>query len=88
MGYFPPTVLTSTNRGAYMPQSEVARIRENIEAECVALAHLSLFSSTASHAIVSSKFKALDTFHNELKELVGEEEATRQVVAIYDKTIQ
>jgi len=68
--------------------SEIARIRASIEAECQALAHMSLFTNTASHDTIAHRFKVLDTYHSELKELVGDKEATKQVVAIYNDTVQ
>jgi hypothetical protein len=68
--------------------SEVARIRASIEAECQALAHLSLFTNTARHDTIANRFKALDTYHNELKELVGDKEATSTLISIYNDAVQ
>ena len=69
-------------------RSEVARIRASIEAECEALNNLSLFTCTASHDIINSRFKALDTYHQELQDIVGEVEATETVVTIYNEKVQ
>jgi hypothetical protein len=68
--------------------SEVARIRANIEAECEALQNLTLFSRTASHDIINARFKNLETFHEELRTIIGENEATSTVVAIYNEKVQ
>jgi hypothetical protein len=68
--------------------SEVARIRANIEAECIALNHLTLFSRTGSHDIINAKYKALDRYHQELKAVIGDREATSTVVAIYNDVVQ
>ncbi len=68
--------------------SDVARVRANIEAECTVLQHFSLFSRTASHDIISARFKNLDAYHQELRALVGDDEATSTVVAIYNEKVQ
>jgi hypothetical protein len=68
--------------------SEVARIREQIEAECQALQALSLFTASASHDIINARFKSLDGYHQELKAIVGENEATSTVVAIYNEKVK
>ncbi len=68
--------------------SEIARIRANIEAECQSLYHLSLPAVSASHAIIQARFKALDTYHQELKAIVGESNATEMVVNIYNEKVK
>ncbi len=68
--------------------SEVARIRANIEAECESLQHMTLFACTASHDIIQAKFKNLDACHQELRALIGENEATSTIVAIYNDVVQ
>jgi hypothetical protein len=68
--------------------SEVARIRENIEAECEALQHMTLFVCTASHDIIHAKFKNLDACHQELRAIVGENEATSTIVSIYNEVVR
>lgn len=65
--------------------SEVARIRANIEAECEALQNLTLFSRIASHDIINARFKNLDACHKELRTIIGENEATSTIVAIYNE---
>lgn len=68
--------------------SEVARTRENIEAECEALRHLMLFSHSASHEIIHARFQALDACHQELRAVMPEQEATSLIVAIYTDVVQ
>ncbi len=67
--------------------SEIARIRANIEAECVALHNLSLFSRTGSHDIINAKYKNLDAYHQELCALIGEEGSISIIVAIYNDVV-
>jgi hypothetical protein len=69
-------------------RSEIARIRANIEAECMALSHLTLFSRTGSHSIINARFKALDAHHQELRAIVGESEAVSTIVTIYNEVVQ
>ena len=68
--------------------SEVTRIRANIEAECEALQNLTLYSHIGGHDMISARFKSLDACHQELRAIVGENEATSTMVAIYDKIVQ
>jgi hypothetical protein len=69
-------------------KSDVARIRANIEAECQALQHMALFARTASHEIINAKFQRLDACHQELRAIVGENEATSTIVAIYNDVVR
>jgi len=68
--------------------SDVARTRANIKAECEALRHLMLFSQSASHEIIHTRFQALDTCHQELRAVMPEQEATSLLVAIYMDVVQ
>jgi hypothetical protein len=67
--------------------SEVARIRASIEAECIALNHLTIFSRTGSHDIIDAKYKALDAHHQEFSSIVSESEAVSTIVAIYNDVV-
>lgn len=82
--------MNETTQEVHMEQyiSDVARIRANIEAECEALNNLSLFTRTASHEIISARFKALDEHHSKLKAIVGEDKATEMIVDIYNHEVQ
>lgn len=68
--------------------SEVARIRAAIQDECNALQCMSLFTASASHAIINARFKALDQHHKELQAIVGEKQATEMIVEIYNHEVQ
>lgn len=68
--------------------SEVARTRANIQAECEALRHLMLFSQSASHEIIRARFQALDAYHQELRAVMPEQEATSLLVAMYTDIVQ
>lgn len=69
-------------------KSDIARMRENIEAECIALNNLSLFTSTASHEIIQAKYRTLDNYHQQLKEVIGEDKAAELIVTIYNEKVQ
>ncbi len=64
--------------------SEVARLRQQIEAECRSLQMLRFFSVNASHEIISAKFALLDKHYQQLIGVVGEAEATELSVTIYN----
>lgn len=71
-----------------MSTSEVARIREQIELECQALANLKLFSAVASHKSITRRYENLERYHEHLRTLVGEQEATTIMVGIYNEQVQ
>lgn len=71
-----------------MSMSEIARIREQIELECQALANLKLFSAVASHRSISHRYENLDQHREQLSALVGEQEATKIVVDIYNEQVE
>jgi hypothetical protein len=68
--------------------SEVARIRANIEAECEAMRHYLLFSACGSHDIINARFKNLDAYHQELRTIMPENEATTTIVTLYNEIVQ
>ncbi len=70
-----------------MQQSEVARLREQIEAEYVAAkrALTGLASGTARHVFITHRMEHLGLYHSELVQLVGEHEATKIVVEAMEK---
>ncbi|MGH2480450.1 MAG: hypothetical protein ACRDHW_12415 [Ktedonobacteraceae bacterium] len=67
--------------------SEVARLRERIRLECSASwdALHALNSGTAQHRFISARFKRMGDYHAELKELVGEEEATAILCEVFNE---
>jgi hypothetical protein len=68
--------------------SEVAQLRIQIEAECQAIQHLMLFSSSASHCVISTKYRNLERYHDRLKPLLGECQATSLIVDTYDRIVK
>lgn len=68
-----------------MSTNELAKLRERIELECQALQHLMHFSAVASHRAINRRYRNLDRHHDQLKPLVGEEQATSILVDIYNQ---
>lgn len=68
--------------------SEVARIRQQIEAECEALKLMMHgFAITASHEVIRNRYRNLDRSCEELAKIVGESEATEIAVGKYVEII-
>ncbi len=53
--------------------SEVARVRQQIEAECQAMRHLADFRQTASHELITAAY-------DRLVKLVGQQKAAEVIV--------
>lgn len=68
-------------------KSEVARLRAQIEVQCQALHHLTLFSKGASHEMIAHRYRALDRCSEELQKLVGPAEATKTLTTLYQKIV-
>jgi hypothetical protein len=68
--------------------SEVARLRQQIELECQAIQHLMQFSVVASHHAINGRYRNLDQYRDQLKTLVGEDQATSIVVDIYNQLVK
>jgi len=68
--------------------SEVAKLRQQIELECQAIQHLMQFSVLASHRAINRRYLNLDQCRDQLKTLVGEEQATSIVVDIYNQLVK
>lgn len=71
-----------------MPESEIARLHEQIEQEHAAsvLALTGLASGTARHEFINARIERLEIYHHRLAELVGEKQATAFVCQILDTT--
>jgi hypothetical protein len=71
-----------------MPQSEVVRLRRQIELECEAM-RLALYgyAAVASHESINHRYDALAVHQTELEKYVGKEEATRIIYETYEKAI-
>ncbi len=64
--------------------SEIARLKAQIEAEIQA-AQLALYGAalgTAQHQFITRRMERMGILHEELKELVGEEESVRLLVQV------
>lgn len=68
-------------------QSEIAALREKIALECQASwrALHDLNSGTALHAFISARLQKMGKHHQQLVELVGEDEATEHLCEIWDE---
>ncbi len=64
--------------------SEVARLRQQIELECQAIQHLMQFSIVASHQAINGRYRNLDQWRDQLKTLIGDDQATSIVVDTYN----
>jgi surfactin synthase thioesterase subunit len=67
-------------------QSEIARLKAQIEAEIQA-AQWALYGASlgaAQHQFITCRMERMGMLHEELKELVGEEEGIRLLVQVMD----
>ena len=72
-----------------MSQSEVARLRAQIEAECIAMKQVFQgFAITASHDIINHRYDQLGLYQNRLERLVGQQKALDAVIEIYNRVVQ
>lgn len=73
-----------------MGRSEIARLRDQIEAECQAMKQdmTGLASGTAAHSFISARLRRIDTCCHQLEHYVGEQEATRLVCELYDQVME
>ncbi len=71
-----------------MSTSELVKLREQIELECQAIQHLMDFSAVASHRVIDRRYRNLDQYRDQLKSLVGEDQATGIVVDIYNQLVK
>lgn len=62
-------------------QSEVARLIQQLDAECEA-ARLAMhgYAEVSKHEVITARMERMGALHEELKEIVGEEEATEVLV--------
>lgn len=60
--------------------SEVARLRQQIEAECQAMLHLAGFRQTASHEMITAAYDRLGEHHDQLVKLLGQQQAAEMIV--------
>jgi hypothetical protein len=71
-----------------MAESQVARIRAQIEAECEAMRNgFYGYAITAPHQFIHARYDRLGKLQDELAQYVGEHQATQEVVAFYIKAL-
>lgn len=64
--------------------SEVAALRQQIEAECVAMKQaLSGYAVVSKHDVIARRFEALGTCQDRLTAFVGSQEAQRMLCETY-----
>jgi hypothetical protein len=70
--------------------SEVARLRQQITAECQAmkLGMSGLASGTATHTFITARLHRVDLCCDQLQGHVGEREATRILCELYDEVMK
>jgi len=70
-------------------QSDVARLREQIERETEAMQQ-GLYGSaiTARHDLIAHRYDAMEQYHNELILLVGQEEAANILTDAYSQVME
>lgn len=69
--------------------SEVARLRLAIEAECESIQRaMHGFCTSASHDIINNKYNGIGGYMDELKMIIGEQEAGRIVVETYIQIVE
>lgn len=69
--------------------SEVARLRQQIEAECEAL-RLAMYgyAAVSSHKVISHRYRLLDRYREQLATHVGEEQATDMMNETYNQIVR
>lgn len=72
-----------------MAESEVARLMRQIELECEAMQRgMAGYAVVAPHSRIARRYKAIGEAQEQLKELVGEQEAARVVFETYEKVME
>ena len=73
-----------------MNESEVARLRRQIETEIESLQRglYGLAFGTSRHDFINKRMHSMDTYSAQLADAVGESEADEMVYALYNETIK
>lgn len=72
-----------------MSQSEVARLRQQIEAECEVLRLIMHApAAVASHDVIRNRYRSIDGFRDKLAVIVGEQESTDIAVETYVRIVK
>ena len=68
--------------------SEVARLRQAIEDECVSLNRaFHDFSISASHSVIHHKYEAIDQHREQLAQHIGDEQALNVMCETYNRIV-
>lgn len=69
--------------------SEIARLRQQIELECIAMQQaLTGFAIVSKHEIIQKRYEAIGHYQEQLQALVGETEAALIVIKAYAKVLE
>ena len=80
--------LAAEGAKSIMGESEVARLRQQLEMECIAMQQgLTGYAVTARHEIIQRRYKAVGHCQKQLEQLVGKEEAAFITAETYVKVI-
>jgi hypothetical protein len=72
-----------------MAESEVARLRRQIELECEALERMAYgFAAVASHAAIMRKYRRIGACQEELAQFVGEKESIEIMTDVYNGIVK
>ena len=72
-----------------MVESDVARLRKQIELEYEAAARgLHGYAIVSRHSFIAARLQRISEYHQELVELVGEHEATEVVLQAQEKAVK
>jgi hypothetical protein len=73
-----------------MSESEIARLCGQIELDCQAswMALHGLASGSAQHAFITTRLRHMDTCHQLLRGLIGEEQATEVVSEVFNRVAE
>lgn len=66
-----------------MGNSEVARLRKQIETECTAMFHASAYAQVSSHTFIEARAKVLNQLSEELGKYLPPDQVTEEVCNAY-----
>ncbi len=68
-------------------QSEVARMREQIERECRAMQNAGMYASVSRHATIQKSLRRIEGHTPNLAKVIGDTAATEVLCEVYQKVI-
>jgi len=86
---FQQLFLAHNREGLHMYKSEITQIRQKIaeEYEAMQLGFSGFATGTAKHAFIDARMHCVDTYHEQLSQQLGEEEATLIICELYVKVM-